>query len=32
MTKSDFDFGFSTHTEAELTVENKQKLLGLNYF
>lgn len=29
MTKSDFDFGFSTHTEAELTVENKKKLLGL---
>ena len=29
MAKSDFDFGFSTHTEQELTVENKEKLLGL---
>lgn len=29
MAKSDFDFGFSTHTEQELTVEDKEKLLGL---
>ena len=27
--KSDFDFGFSTHAEDELKVEDKTKLIGL---
>lgn len=29
MAKSDFDFGFSTHSEEELTVQDKTKLYGL---
>jgi len=27
--KTDFDFGFSTHKEIELTIEDKTKLYGL---
>lgn len=29
MANKDFDFGFSTHSEQELTVEDKTKLIGL---
>lgn len=29
MAKNEFDFGFSTHTEEELTIQDKTKLYGL---